>query len=83
MESLYPWPETRTGPVALWRAYQDYKAALPGSNDLFLFPTEAIYPLDWRRFRVGTDPVHIDEQGKPVTSSSKPWRPSSPLTRRS
>ena len=71
MSSLHPWPEERTGPVALWHAYQDYKRALPNSRDLFLLEKEALYPLDWRRFPVGSEPLYIDEQGEIWTVACK------------
>ena len=63
LNSLHPWPEERTGPVAPHAYLKNIKRALPNSRDLFLFETEAFYPLDWRRFPVGIEPAYIDEQG--------------------
>jgi len=62
--SQHPWPEERTGPAAVWHAYQEYKRQLPGNSDVFLFEKEAIYPLDWRRFPKGVDPEYVDGQGE-------------------
>ena len=68
MESIHPWPEERTGPSALWHAYQDYKRFHQGDGDLTIFEKEAFYPLDWRRFPEGSEPAYKDDQGEIQTA---------------